>query len=78
MALLQAGDKGLTKDELDVKSNHGDARGILKRLAKTDSDWEFVISFPGTSRTSTAMPYYTDQQQVIKVQLKDSNLEPTD
>ena len=48
LALLKAGDKGLTKDALDRKSGHGDARAILKRLAEKDPDWESVISFPGT------------------------------
>lgn len=46
-ALIEAGDKGLTKDALDSRSGHGDARKILKRLADSDSDWKAVISFPG-------------------------------
>jgi hypothetical protein len=46
-ALLEAGERGLSKDELDRKSKHGDARRILKRLAESDSDWKAVISFPG-------------------------------
>jgi hypothetical protein len=46
-ALLDAGDDGLTKDELVNKSRHGDARGILKRLADSDSDWKEVIRFAG-------------------------------
>ena len=48
LALLEAGDKGLTKDMLDHQSGHGDARKTLKRLAK-DDDWNTVISFPGVS-----------------------------
>jgi hypothetical protein len=44
-ALLDAGDRGLTKDELENKSGHGDARKILKRLANKDSDWGKVIQF---------------------------------
>ena len=43
--LLQAGAKGLTKDELVRKSGHTDARGILRRLADSDERWENVISF---------------------------------
>jgi len=46
-ALHEAGPKGLSKDELDKKSLHEDARKILKRLAEADNDWERVISFPG-------------------------------
>lgn len=49
LALLQTGDKGLTKDELDRESRRGDARKILKRLSDADSDWQSVISFPGTT-----------------------------
>jgi hypothetical protein len=48
LALLQTGDKGLTKDELDRESRRGDARKIIKRLSDGDSDWQSVISFPGT------------------------------
>jgi hypothetical protein len=48
-ALLEAGERGLSKDELDHKSKHGDARKILKRLADSDPDWKAVISFPGRS-----------------------------
>jgi hypothetical protein len=46
-ALLSAGERGLSKDELDHKSKHGDARKILKRLADSDPDWKAVIRFPG-------------------------------
>jgi len=46
-ALLDAGDAGLTKDELVSKSLHEDARGILKRLADSDPDWKKVIHFAG-------------------------------
>jgi hypothetical protein len=49
LALLQTSDKGLTKDDLDRKSKHGDARKILKRLSDGDADWESVISFPGAT-----------------------------
>jgi hypothetical protein len=45
-ALLDAGERGLSKDDLDRKSKHGDARKILKRLAESDPDWKAVISFP--------------------------------
>jgi hypothetical protein len=44
--LLEARDEGLTKDELVEKSQHEDARGILKRLAR-DPDWNKVIHFAG-------------------------------
>jgi hypothetical protein len=49
LALLNAGDAGLTKDNLDRESKHGDARKILRRLADNDCDWRAVISFPGTT-----------------------------
>src|SRR6516165_2084131 len=42
-ALLDAGDAGLTKDQLVEKSHHEDARGILKRLAN-DPDWNKVFT----------------------------------
>jgi hypothetical protein len=48
-ALLEAGEGGLTKDQLEQKSGHSDARGILSRLAKSDPDWGVVIHFPGTT-----------------------------
>lgn len=47
MALLKAGEKGLSKDAMDSNSGHGESRKILKRLADSDADWESVISFPG-------------------------------
>jgi hypothetical protein len=46
-ALLESGERGLSKDELDRKSRHGDARKILTRLASSDPDWKAVICFPG-------------------------------
>jgi hypothetical protein len=46
-ALLAAGERGLSKDELDRKSKRGDARKVLKRLAESDPDWKAVIHFPG-------------------------------
>lgn len=45
-ALIQAGENGLTKDELDRKSGHSEARKLLKALANTDADWADVIIFP--------------------------------
>lgn len=45
-SLLEAGEQGLSKDDLVNKSGHGDARGILTRLRK-DQEWGEVISFPG-------------------------------
>jgi len=46
--LLEAGENGLTKDELDRRSGHTDARKILGRLADKQ-DWAQVIPLPGTS-----------------------------
>jgi hypothetical protein len=46
-ALLDAGETGLTKDKLVSNSRHEDARGVLKRLAKKDDDWQQVIDFAG-------------------------------
>jgi len=46
-ALLDAGDKGLSKDSLVEKSGHEDAVGILKRLATLDPDWNAVIKLAG-------------------------------
>jgi hypothetical protein len=48
-ALLEAGEDGLAKDQLDKRSGHGDARKILERLAKSDDDWNAVIEFPGVA-----------------------------
>jgi hypothetical protein len=48
-ALVDAGDTGLTVDQLVQQSGHADARGILKRLADSDPDWRAVIHFPGKS-----------------------------
>ncbi|NLY02216.1 MAG: hypothetical protein GXY83_39530 [Rhodopirellula sp.] len=47
-ALVEAGETGLTKDQLDHKSGHTDARKLLKALADGDADWAEVILFPGT------------------------------
>jgi hypothetical protein len=46
-ALIEAGAKGLNKDELVQKSGHSDARGILTRLSASDPDWKQVIVMPG-------------------------------
>lgn len=47
-ALVEAGANGLTKDQLDRKSNHGDSRKVLGRLAnKKDPDWGTVIRLAG-------------------------------
>lgn len=45
-ALLAAGERGLSKDQLAKKSKHGGARGVLGRLAESDMDWKDVIEFP--------------------------------
>lgn len=46
-ALVDAGDTGLTVDQLVHHSGHSDARGILRRLANSDPDWRSVMHFPG-------------------------------
>ena len=46
-ALLDAGDRGLTKDDMVAKSGHSDALGILHRLADGDDDWKKAIHFAG-------------------------------
>jgi hypothetical protein len=46
-ALLNAGERGLSKDDLDKKSGHSDARKVLKALRESDSDWATVIQMPG-------------------------------
>jgi len=48
-ALIEAGETGLTKDQLDNKSGHTDARKLLKALADDDPDWAEAILFPGTT-----------------------------
>jgi hypothetical protein len=49
LALNEAGDAGLTKDDLARKSGHDDARGILTRLARKDDDWKQVIKLAGVT-----------------------------
>jgi hypothetical protein len=46
-ALLDAGDRGLTKDKLDEKSGHSEARKVLKAIRDADEDWAAVIQMPG-------------------------------
>ena len=46
LALLNADGRGLTKDDLDRLSGHGDARKILYRLVHADSDWAAAIPLP--------------------------------
>ena len=46
-ALIEAGNDGLTKDQLDVKSGRFEARKILRRLANSDPDWAAVIKMAG-------------------------------
>jgi hypothetical protein len=46
-ALLDAGQDGLTLDNLIAKSRHTDARKILKRLSDSDPDWGAVIHSAG-------------------------------
>ena len=40
--------KKLTKDQLDLKSQHTDSRKFLYALAKKDPGWSQVIALPGT------------------------------
>ena len=47
LALIRARDDGLTKDQLDEKSKHGDARKIMGRLADNDDDWKAVLLLAG-------------------------------
>ncbi len=47
--LLTAGEDGLSKDALVRKSKRGDARGVLRRLDKSDRDWDSVILMAGKS-----------------------------
>jgi hypothetical protein len=47
-ALMEAGRDGLSKDELVDRSGHGDAVNILKRLAKSNADWDAVIQLGET------------------------------
>jgi hypothetical protein len=46
-ALLESNDEGLSLDQMRRKSGHMDAPGILNRLAKSDPDWDSVISMAG-------------------------------
>jgi hypothetical protein len=46
-ALLEAGESGLSKDDLDKKSGHSDAHKLLKAVANIDADWKKVIYLPG-------------------------------
>lgn len=45
--LLDAGPRGLNKDELVKKSGHADAVKILKRVAKLSDNWRSVIGLAG-------------------------------
>jgi len=48
-ALIAAGDTGLTKDQLDDKSGHTEARKIMGGLAKSDPAWGAVLKLAGTT-----------------------------
>jgi hypothetical protein len=48
-ALCDAGEQGLTKDQLNRKSGHGDSRKTLRRLADRDEDWRAVLQFAGAT-----------------------------
>jgi hypothetical protein len=45
--LLDAGKRGLSKDELAQKSRHQDALGVVRRLRRNDPDWASVIQMAG-------------------------------
>jgi hypothetical protein len=45
-ALIEAGPRGLTKDELELKSGRGGARKTL-RLLLDDPDWSRVVAMAG-------------------------------
>jgi hypothetical protein len=47
LALLEAGESGLSKDELIKKSGHPSAVRILKNLSRSGPDWRSVILLPG-------------------------------
>ncbi len=49
LALVEAGENGLTGDELVKASGHGDSVKTMKRLADSDTDWEAVLVFPVTN-----------------------------
>jgi hypothetical protein len=59
-ALLQAGEGGLSKDELARNSGHTDALGILRRLAGKDPDWAAVIRFAGQTGGRYRIILYPD------------------
>lgn len=46
-ALVGAGEVGLSKDQLDERTNRTDARKILKRLHDSNPQWASVIKLPG-------------------------------
>lgn len=46
-ALVRANRAGLTKDQLDQRSGHSEARKVLRQLRASDPDWEEVICMPG-------------------------------
>lgn len=46
-ACVEAGEDGITKDQLERRSEHGDAVNILKRLERSDPDWKKVIQLAG-------------------------------
>jgi hypothetical protein len=48
--LIEAGDDGLSLDELRNQSTHMGARNVLTGIARKDDDWRSVIWFPGRSR----------------------------
>jgi hypothetical protein len=45
--LLEAGESGLSKDDLDKKSGHSTAHKLLKAVAKSSPEWAKVIQLPG-------------------------------
>jgi hypothetical protein len=49
LALIIAGAEGLSKNRLVQQSHHGDALGILRRLARSNRLWQNVIDMPGVT-----------------------------
>ena|GEM_PF-5679492 len=46
-ALIEASPAGLSKHQLIARSHHGDAIGVLRRLARAHGPWRHVIDLPG-------------------------------
>jgi hypothetical protein len=49
--LIEAGEPGLRLVTLRLRTKLNGARAILTRIANSDPDWNYVIHFPGRSRS---------------------------